>query len=154
MRIKPYGVVWDGIAGLGGAGFPICSVEVVALFSKNDKRDKLLYRPPRTPADFKDSHPKLFAKFLKNVYANFPCNSSKVETANVWGPQRARFMPLVARMATGVKEIRDRDCAAEYGGPKRRISVKDLEGYLAKHIVANNALSYLYNLGYVNFFSV
>lgn len=140
MRIKPYGVVWDGIAGLGGAGFPICSVEVIALFSKNDKPDKLLYRPPRTPADVKDSHPKLFAKFLKNGYANFP--------------QRARFMPLVARMSTGVEEIRDRDCAAEYGGPKRRISVKDLEGYLAKHIVANNALSYLYNLGYVNFFSV
>lgn len=132
----------------------MCGEQIVVLFSKSDKPAKVLNRPGKPAAHFMDSHPKIYVKFLNNEFPKFPCDTIKVETVNVWGPQRARFKSLVASMASGAKDLRDLDCAAEYGGPNRPITVQGLERYLAKHIVANNALSYLYNLAYSNFFCV
>lgn len=57
-------------------------------------------------------------------------------------------------MITAFKGSRDQDCKASYGGPNRPVSVKDLEDALAQHVIGNNALSYLYNLAYSNFFCI
>lgn len=70
----------------------MCAEHIVALFGKSDVPAKLLWRPQKTAAHFKESHPKLYVKWFIDESVFFPCDTVKAQPVVAWGPQRAQFI--------------------------------------------------------------
>lgn len=129
----------------------------------------LYWRPAVNASFFKASHPRIYARHLEekqnfeydltdiidiSKYTQFPCYKVQMQKIMVWGWRRKLFVSLVSKMIKGIKALRDKNCAKELVGDRREVTVDSLERELAFNLVANNALSYLYNTAYSNFFCV
>lgn len=151
LRIESWGIFWQPLHS-GAFGDVVCPEEIVSLFIRRDMPAMLLWRPATRAKAFQKSHPAQYALFVKDRSGQFLCATVPVQKIAVWGPRRALFKSLVAKMVSGIRASRDLDCILERGPPPT--SVKDIERVLARHIVANNALTYLYSLAFSNFFCV
>lgn len=92
---------------------------------------------------FEKTHPQLYEQWKAgNKSIKFPCAIEQVE---VWGASRPRFVKLVSKMVSGIAHSRDLRCDHP---PSEGAKL------LERQAVHANALSYLYNLAYSNFFCV
>lgn len=158
LKIEPWGIFWQPLHS-GRYHYPyspsqpVCPEEIVSLFARKDVPSVLLWRPAANAKAFEKSHPAQYALFLKDGSGKFPCAAVPVQKVPVWGPSRPMFKSLVAKMVKGILESRGQPSCRFVKGPPPS-SLEDVKIILASHLVANNALTYLYNLAYSNFFCV
>lgn len=169
FSIEPWGIFYKPLFTQIPVNELVCPEDITSLFRRKNMPPMVLWRPAVKADFFKKSHPALYAKHLdekKNFqfdltnvidpkdFVQFPCETVKVQRITRWGPQQKLFVSLVKKMVAGIKAIRDHNCQKELFGDRREVSVKILEAELASAVVGNNALAYLYNLAYSNFFCV
>lgn len=138
----------------------VCPERISALFSKKDKPSVIQWTPAISEANYKKRYPYIYEKHRSVIlrtgapYQGLPCSHILPEKIAVWGPRREAFISLVKRTIVGIKRSRDMDCNPETGLPTGSpITANDVSRILSRHLVANNALGFLYNLAYSNFFS-
>lgn len=158
LRIHAWGILWrpwfDYRYNNG------CPEEITAVFTKRDTPAMLYHRPPVKAVFFKKSHPKMYAAWENSrfVHPAFPCGVVKAVHVPVWGPKRALFMKLVARMVRDIRSERDDDCGVPFLSQRNfaltKMTPSKVRKFLERYNIANNAVAYLHNLAFSNYFCV
>lgn len=159
LQVHNWGMIWQPEFNFHLAhtltNGPACPEEITAVFGKRDAPVMLYHRPLTRATFFKDSHPDLYAIWIRNEFVQFPCNIIKATPVKAWGPQRKIFKKLVARMVGGIRAARGRSCMEFIlNNPSGSVPASIVRKILARYAVANNAIAYLNNLAYSNFFCV
>lgn len=159
LQIRSWGMIWQPEFNIHLAhtvtNGPACPEQITAVFSKNDAPAMLYHRPLTKATFFKDSHPDLYAIWIKNEFVQFPCSTIKAVPVLAWGPKRTTYKKLVARMVGGIRAARGQSCMEfMLANPNGTVPVNTVRKLLARYAVASNAIAYLNNLAYSNFFCV
>lgn len=156
ISVEPFGLVFQDM-------FPWptkydgCAENIVFIFEKKDKISHLLHRPHVKPQYFQNSHPELYATFMKNMdKVKFPCYLVPFNKVLVWGGQRQLFISLLKKAIKIATYVRDYNCDSFQQPPNTVImrDPQDVAKILDRNRIANAALNYLYNQAYTNFFCI
>lgn len=156
LHIHAWGILWKPTFNYRSNDG--CPEEITAVFTKRDAPAMLYHRPAVKAVFFKKSHPKMYAAWESAdfVRPRFPCGVVKAVPVPVWGPKRALFMKLVARMVRDIRSERDDDCGVSFLSRTNlaRITPEKVRKYIVRYDIANNAVAYLHNLAFSNYFCV
>lgn len=145
LSITRSGVSWKPLYFFDKGDSTVCPEEIVSVFRRKYGPAVLLWTPAKDAIDFKDSHPQIYKQFVGgNRNVKFPCNKF-TQRIGVRGSTRSQFVKLVSKMVSGIVHSRRLRCDSP---PLKGAAV------LERQDVHSNALSYLYNLAYANFFCV
>lgn len=155
LRVEDWAVIWQPPFATENLRSAVCAEEIISVYRRPNQVAFIMWRKPVWAAHFKKSHPEVYAQYKKDIPVQFPCHLAPFENITAWGEQRKTFMMLLSRMAAGIRMSRNQNCEGSAEGPhgkKSEIPLRDVMFHIDKHSVANNALSYLSNVAYSNYF--